>query len=111
MLSRRFVARLGNPADRASAQPSSTAPKATTSTSAESLCAGRGITPRIARRGVDSSERLGRYRWIVERTNAWVLAFRRLAVRFNRHAPSVLAFLHLACALICVGFLDHIVHG
>ena len=27
MLSRRFVARLGNPADRASAQPSSTAPK------------------------------------------------------------------------------------
>jgi IS5 family transposase len=28
----------------------------------------RGITPRIARRGVESSERLGRYRWVVERT-------------------------------------------
>ncbi len=25
----------------------------------------RGITPRIARRGVESSERLGRYRWMV----------------------------------------------
>ena len=26
----------------------------------------RGITPRIARRGIESSERLGRYRWVVE---------------------------------------------
>ena len=65
----------------------------------------RGITPRIARRGVESSERLGRYRWIVERTNAWVLAHRRLTVRYDRHAASMLAFLHLACALICLRFL------
>ncbi|GAA4368028.1 hypothetical protein GCM10023088_16520 [Actinomadura verrucosospora] len=28
----------------------------------------RGITPRIARRGIESSDRLGRYRWVVERT-------------------------------------------
>ena len=28
----------------------------------------RGITPRIARRGIESSEKLGRYRWAVERT-------------------------------------------
>jgi transposase len=62
--------------------------------------------PRIARRGVDSNERLGRYRWIVERTNAWILAFRRLATRFDRQAASVLAFLHLACALICLRFLQ-----
>jgi transposase len=68
----------------------------------------RGITPRIARRGVESSERLGRYRWIVERTNAWVLAFRRLALRFDRQAASVLAFLHLACALICLRFLQQV---
>jgi transposase len=33
----------------------------------------RGIAPRIARRGVESSERLGRYRWVVERTLAWIL--------------------------------------
>jgi IS5 family transposase len=67
----------------------------------------RGITPRIARRGVESSERLGRHRWIVERTQAWVVAFRKLAVRYDRHAASVLAFLHLACALICLRFLAH----
>jgi transposase len=66
----------------------------------------RGSMPRIARRGVDSNERLGRYRWIVERTNAWILAFRRLATRFDRQAASVLAFLHLACALICLRFLQ-----
>lgn len=30
----------------------------------------RGIVPRIARRGVDSSERLGRYRWKIERALA-----------------------------------------
>jgi transposase len=67
----------------------------------------RGITPRIARRGVESSERLGRVRWVVERTQAWVVAFRKLAVRHDRHAASVLAFLHLACALICLRFLQH----
>jgi hypothetical protein len=31
-----------------------------------------------------------------------VLAFRRLTVRYDRHAASVLAFLHLACAPICL---------
>ena len=68
----------------------------------------RGITPRIARRGVDSSERLGRYRWIVERTNAWMLAYRRLALRFDRQAASMLALLHLACALICLRFFQQV---
>jgi transposase len=67
----------------------------------------RGITPRLARRGIESSTRLGRHRWTVERTNAWVLAQRRLALRFDRHAASVLAFLYLACALICLRFLHH----
>ena len=57
----------------------------------------RGITPRIARRGVESSERLGRVRWVVERTQGWIVAFRKLAIRFDRQAASVLAFLHLAC--------------
>jgi transposase len=68
----------------------------------------RGITPRIARRGIESSERLGQVRWVVERTNAWVLAYRRLALRFDRQAASVLAFLHLACALICLRFLQRV---
>jgi len=33
----------------------------------------RGITPRDARRGVENSERLGRHRWVVERTLSWLL--------------------------------------
>lgn len=32
----------------------------------------RGITPRIARRGIESSERLGGHRWVVERTPSWL---------------------------------------
>ena len=38
----------------------------------------RGISPRIARRGVESSQRLGRHRWKVERSLAWLVANRRL---------------------------------
>ena len=30
-------------------------------------CRSRGITPRIARRVIESSQRLGRHRWVVER--------------------------------------------
>ena len=33
-------------------------------------CRVRSIVPRIARRGVQTSERLGRHRWVVERTLA-----------------------------------------
>jgi IS5 family transposase len=66
----------------------------------------RGITPRIARRGVESSERLGRYRWVVERTISWLNRFRRLRVRYERRADIHLAFLHLGCALICLNFLN-----
>jgi hypothetical protein len=35
----------------------------------------RGITPRIARRGVESSTRLGRHRWRVERTLSWLSCY------------------------------------
>jgi transposase len=62
----------------------------------------RGIVPRIARRGIDSSERLGRHRWKVERTLAWLAQFRRLAVRHERRADLHLAFTTLARAIIRV---------
>jgi transposase len=61
----------------------------------------RGITPRIARRGIESNTRLGRHRWKVERSLAWLLANRRLTVRYERRADLLTAFLHLGCALIC----------
>lgn len=61
----------------------------------------RRIAPRIARRGVESSLRLGRHRWVVERTQAWLLGFRRLQVPYQRSADLLTGLLHLACALIC----------
>jgi transposase len=61
----------------------------------------RGIIPRIARRGIESSERLGRYRWVVERTLSWLNRFRRLKVRYERRADIHLALLSLGCSLIC----------
>ncbi|MFI7583469.1 IS5 family transposase [Kocuria sp. M1N1S27] len=61
----------------------------------------RGITARIARIGVDSSERLGRSRWVVERTIAWLLAFRRLAVRYDRSTVTITAVATLAITVIC----------
>jgi len=63
--------------------------------------AGRGIRPRIAGRGIESSERLGRYRWKVERMLAWLLGYRRLAQRWERKDDLFLAFLSLASTLIC----------
>jgi len=61
----------------------------------------RGIRARIGRRGIDSSERLGRYRWTVERTLSWLNRYRRLKVRYERRADVHQAFLELGCALIC----------
>ena len=68
----------------------------------------RGITPRIARRGIDSSARLGRNRWVVERTFSWLLGCRHLGVRYERRADLLQGLLHLVCALLCLGFLPPI---
>jgi transposase len=62
----------------------------------------RGIIPRIARRGIESSERLGKHRWVVERSHAWLKGFRRLRIRFERRDDIHLAFLYLGCALVCL---------
>ena len=61
----------------------------------------RGILPRIARRGIESSERLGRHRWRVERTLAWLHRYRRLRIRYEQRDDIHQAFLSLGCALIC----------
>lgn len=65
-------------------------------------CRARSIRPRIARKGVEPSARLGRHRWVVERTFAWFAQFRRLAVRYERRADIHLAFTKLTAALICM---------
>jgi transposase len=61
----------------------------------------RGITARIARRGVESNQRLGRHRWKIERSIAWLTGYRRLSPRYERSASHYCAFLTLAAALTC----------
>lgn len=58
----------------------------------------RNIVPRIARIGVDTHARLGRYRWRVERTFSWLFNYRRLAVRWERNASNFTGMLTLAAA-------------
>ena len=69
------------------------------------LLRARGITPRIARRGVTHGSGLGRHRWVLERTVAWSHGFRRLRTRWERRAGVHEAFLELACCLICWRYL------
>jgi len=57
---------------------------------------------RIARKGVEDKSRLGRWRWVVERTFAWLNQYRRLAIRYERREELHQAFLDLPCALICL---------
>jgi hypothetical protein len=61
----------------------------------------RGIRPRISRRGVESSTRLGRHRWRVERSLSWLSCFRRLQVRWDRDSGRWFAFVLVACAVVC----------
>jgi transposase len=44
-------------------------------------CRRRGIAPPIARRGIESGERLGRWRWKIERSISRAPGYRRLTVR------------------------------
>ncbi len=66
----------------------------------------RRIKARIARRRVDSSERLGRHRWVVERTLAWFSRFRRLTTRYERRADIHQALLSLAASLNCWSYVQ-----
>jgi hypothetical protein len=56
---------------------------------------------RRARRGVETSTRLGRHHWVVERSFAWLTGYRRLTLRYERCARLFTAFLTLAAALTC----------
>ncbi|OSY49042.1 Transposase DDE domain protein [Streptomyces fradiae ATCC 10745 = DSM 40063] len=61
----------------------------------------RGIRHRIARRGIESSQRLGRHRWVVERTVSWLAGCRRLHRRCERKPEHFLAVVGIAATLIC----------
>ncbi|ARK92842.1 IS5 family transposase [Burkholderia pseudomallei] len=61
----------------------------------------RGITPLLAKIGSPHGSGLGKTRWFIERSLAWLHAFRRLKIRYERYAHVHEAFLSLACCLIC----------
>jgi transposase len=60
----------------------------------------RGIKVPIARRGVESSERLGRHRWKVERSIAWLAGCRRLRIHYDQDSERLFAFAMLACVRV-----------
>lgn len=51
-------------------------------------------------------QRLGRHRWVVERTISWLAGCRRLHRRYERKAEHFLAFVGIAAALISYRRLD-----
>jgi transposase len=61
---------------------------------------GRRIKVRIARRGIEDKSKLGRVRWVIERTISWLLRFKRLGLRYDRTERTTLPLLTLVCTVI-----------
>ncbi len=57
--------------------------------------------PLLTKRNTEHGSGLGRWRWVVERTFAWLNQFRRFRIRYEKRADIHEAFLSLACALLC----------
>ena len=65
----------------------------------------RGVIPGIARKDIESSQRLGRHWWVVERTFSWLTGFRRSSPRYERRGYLNLGMVTLTAALTCFGQL------
>ncbi len=66
----------------------------------------RGIASSLARRNTEHGSGLGKHRWVVERTIAWLHQFRRLRIRYERRDDIHQAFMAIGCALICFNNLN-----
>jgi transposase len=66
----------------------------------------RSIRAKIAWPKSSHGSGLGRERWVVERTIAWLHQYRRLRVRYERRADIHEAFLAIGCSLICLKLLQ-----
>jgi transposase len=77
---------------------------------ARTMLVGRGIEPIIPKRENNrkathqDGRKLRRYgrRWIIERTNAWLQNFRRVATRWEHSVTIYKGLIHMAFALICL---------
>lgn len=56
----------------------------------------------VARHGVAHGSGLGKVRWGVERTFAWLHHFKRLRIRYERRAALHVGLLRLAWSSICL---------
>ncbi len=63
------------------------------------------LTISKSRRFTEHGSGLGVYRWVGERTLAWLHQFRRVCIRDERRDDIHEAFLTLGCALICRQYL------
>jgi len=64
-----------------------------------------GIGSILAKRRTENGSGLGVFRWVVERTLAWLHQFRRLRVRYERRDDIDEASLTIGCILICANFI------
>jgi transposase len=69
------------------------------------LCRAFGVEPRIHQRRQPHGSGLGKRRWPVERSNAWLLENRRLALRYDRLGFIVQSLLQAACLFLVAGRL------
>jgi transposase len=61
------------------------------------------LAPRSLAARPNNGSGLGHFRWVVERTFAWLHHFKRLLVRYDRHRRHEIheAFLAIGCCLVC----------
>lgn len=64
------------------------------------LCQQFSVEPHIHKRGSPTGSGLGKLRWPVERTNAWLLENRRLALRYDRLGFIIQTLLQAACIFL-----------
>src|SRR3954451_22915359 len=69
------------------------------------LCRAFGAEPCLHERGRPRGSGLGRRRWPVERSNAWLLENKRLALRYDRLGFIVQSLLQAACLFLVAGRL------
>src|SRR3569833_2491152 len=64
------------------------------------LCHAFNVRPQIHKRGEPHGSGLGQWRWPVERSNAWALENRRLALRYDRLGFVIQSLLQAACIFL-----------
>lgn len=69
------------------------------------------ITPVLAARRTAHGSGLGKTRWVIERSIAWLHQFRRLKLRYERLDFVHEAFLSIACSMICWNFLKPVANS